>query len=138
MVNPIQLNTLIQSFEINTQQEIATLAIRCIHQEEITNSNRIKVVCDYQNNALYFSRTAIPFTKKADTKKHLRHIGLYAYTRQTLLKIAKLTPCEIEQLESLEQLRWLFYGYSIKVIETDIETPNIDCPEDVKNVIKHL
>ena len=41
-------------------------------------------------------------------------------------------------MESLEQLRWLFYGYSIKVIETDIETPNIDSPEDVKNVIKHL
>ena len=138
LVNPIQLNSLIQSFENNAQQEIATLAIRCLHQQEISNSNRIKVVCDYKNNALYFSRTPIPFSKKTDTKKYLRHIGLYAYRCETLLKIAKLTPCEIENMESLEQLRWLFYGYSIKVIETDIETPNIDSPEDIKNVLKHL
>jgi 3-deoxy-manno-octulosonate cytidylyltransferase (CMP-KDO synthetase) len=68
----------------------------------------------------------------------LRHIGLYAYRRETLLQLIELEPTILEQIESLEQLRWLFYGYKIKLVETTIETPNIDVPEDVQKVLPFL
>ena len=68
----------------------------------------------------------------------LRHIGLYAFRRETLLQLIELEPTILEQIESLEQLRWLFYGYKIKLVETTIETPNIDVPEDVQKVLPFL
>ena len=75
LVNPIQLDSLIKSFENNAQQEIATLAIRCLHQEEISNSNRIKVVCDYNNNALYFKEPLYHSQKKPIQKNTLDILG---------------------------------------------------------------
>jgi len=68
----------------------------------------------------------------------LRHIGLYAYRRETLLQLIELEPCALEQVESLEQLRWLYYGFKIKLVETTIETPNIDVPSDVQKVLPFL
>jgi 3-deoxy-manno-octulosonate cytidylyltransferase (CMP-KDO synthetase) len=68
----------------------------------------------------------------------LRHIGLYAYRATVLKELTKLAPTALEKIESLEQLRWLYHGYSIKVIETTIETPNIDVPEDVEKVLRFL
>jgi 3-deoxy-manno-octulosonate cytidylyltransferase (CMP-KDO synthetase) len=106
----------------------------------IRDSNRIKVVLNNDNYALYFSRSPIP--NFANSKEnpltqypYLRHIGLYAYRAKTLKEIIQLAPTALEQIESLEQLRWLFYGFPIKVVETSIETPNIDVPEDVEKVL---
>jgi 3-deoxy-manno-octulosonate cytidylyltransferase (CMP-KDO synthetase) len=69
---------------------------------------------------------------------YLHHIRFYGYRSAVLSEISQLKPTELEQVELLEQLRWLYYGYSIKVIETDIETPNIDVPEDVIKVLAFL
>jgi 3-deoxy-manno-octulosonate cytidylyltransferase (CMP-KDO synthetase) len=63
---------------------------------------------------------------------------LYAFRTKTLLEIINLTPTKLETIESLEQLRWLYYGYTIQVIETTIETPNIDVPEDIEKVLRFL
>ena len=92
---------------------------------------------------MYFSRSAIPNSANFNgnalaTYPYLRHIGVYAFRRATLLELIQLTPTLIEQVESLEQLRWLYYGYKINVVETAIETPNIDVPEDVKKVLEQL
>ncbi len=134
-----QLDALIKVFE-ETAVQIATLGIRDIDMEAIMNPNRIKVVVNNDNYALYFSRSPIP--NFANSKEnpltqypYLRHIGLYAYRTETLKEIIKLAPTALEQIESLEQLRWLFYGFPIKVVETSIETPNIDVPEDVEKVL---
>ena len=67
-----------------------------------------------------------------------RHIGVYAFRAKTLKELPLLRPTAIEKVESLEQLRWLYYGYSIRVVPTTIETPNIDTPEDVKKVLDCL
>jgi 3-deoxy-manno-octulosonate cytidylyltransferase (CMP-KDO synthetase) len=111
-----------------------------IDMEAILNPNRIKVVVNHENQALYFSRSPIP--NFANSKEnpltqypYLRHIGLYAYRAETLKTIIQLAPTFLEQIESLEQLRWMYYGFPIKVVETDIETPNIDVPEDVTKVL---
>ena len=137
-----QLDQLIQVFEKESIQ-IATLATRKITREELENPNRIKIVVDKNNSALYFSRSAIPnqVNYKGDglsSYPFLRHIGLYAYRRETLLYIANLPVSLLEKIESLEQLRWLYNGFSIYVSETTIETPNIDTIEDVENVLRSL
>ena len=92
---------------------------------------------------MYFSRSAVPNfdnAKREDVEAYpfLRHIGLYGYRAETLKKLISLKPTTLEKIESLEQLRWLYYGFKIKVIETEIETPNIDVPEDVKLVLSFL
>ncbi len=137
-----QLNTLASAFE-DPAVEIATLGIRDISMEDILNPNRIKVVVNHKNEALYFSRSAIPNFANAkgdplESYPFLRHIGLYAYRSQTLKELISLDPTALEQVESLEQLRWLYHGYTIQVVLTDIETPNIDVPEDVEKVLKFL
>lgn len=142
LVDARQLDQLLAAFT-DPNVQIATLASRAISMEEILNPNRIKVVVDKNNNALYFSRSPLPnFTNsKGDPQVNypfLRHIGLYAYRSEILLEISKLAPTALEKIESLEQLRWLFNGYAIKVIETTIETPNIDTPEDVATVLAQL
>jgi 3-deoxy-manno-octulosonate cytidylyltransferase (CMP-KDO synthetase) len=88
-----------------------------------------KVVCDEDDFALYFSRCPIPFYRTGKEKIYYKHIGLYAYSDKALEEISCLSPCEIELAESLEQLRFLFYGMKIKVHETQEETIGIDVPE---------
>jgi 3-deoxy-manno-octulosonate cytidylyltransferase (CMP-KDO synthetase) len=142
LVDYRQLDQLIDSFnDPNTQ--IATLGNRSITMEDIDNPNRIKIVVDHTNSALYFSRSPIPnfHHSKGDPLEnypYMRHIGLYAYKADVLQEITSLAPTQLERIESLEQLRWLYYGYKIKVVETDIETPNIDVPSDVEKVLSLL
>jgi 3-deoxy-manno-octulosonate cytidylyltransferase (CMP-KDO synthetase) len=133
-----QLDLLLSAFDtINV--EIATLGIRTNEIADLENPNRIKIVTDYQNNALYFSRSKIPFERNSfENFSFLRHIGLYAFRADILSEISNLPQTELEEIESLEQLRWLYFGKKIRVVETDIETPNVDTPEDLEKVLKHL
>lgn len=142
LVDARQLDQLLAAFS-DPNVQIATLASRSITMEEILNPNRIKVVVDKDNNALYFSRSPLPnfANAKGDPQANyqfLRHIGLYAYRSEVLREISQLAPTPLEKIESLEQLRWLYNGYAIRVIETTIETPNIDTPEDVATVLQQL
>ena len=93
---------------------------------------------DHNNDALYFSRSPIPFERNKNDYPFLRHIGLYGFRSETLTKLVSLSPTKLEITESLEQLRWLYYGYKIRVVKTLIETPNIDVPEDVEAVLTIL
>ncbi|MFM7595098.1 MAG: 3-deoxy-manno-octulosonate cytidylyltransferase [Flavobacteriales bacterium] len=137
LVNSEQLSQLIQAFK-NEEVSIATLVTKNIAPSELNNPNRIKVVVNHTNDALLFSRSAIPSLAFSSDLIPLRHLGLYAYRTQTLVELTKLPVTELELSESLEQLRWLYYGYAIRTIHTEIETPNIDSPEDVDAVLKLL
>lgn len=143
LVNPKQLEVLIRAFE-NHNVDIATLGNPNLSLDDLTNPNRIKLVTDKYQNALYFSRSAIPFGAKRPQEEwiknypYLRHIGLYAYRSKVLTQLVKLKPADLEIWESLEQLRWLYNGYKIHVVQTEIETPNIDTPDDVPAVLALL
>ncbi|MCO5259688.1 MAG: 3-deoxy-manno-octulosonate cytidylyltransferase [Crocinitomicaceae bacterium] len=142
LINPLQLNAIVEAFR-DKEVQIATLGYPEISKEDIQNPNRIKIVKDAFDNALYFSRSAIPndYHYKGDAKTFfpfLKHIGMYAFRKATLLELVALEPSKLEQVESLEQLRWLYYGYKIRIVNTTIETPNIDVPEDVEKVLKLL
>lgn len=138
LVDVAQIEQLIDAFD-EDQVQIATLASKNISSIELSNPNRIKVITDAQSNALYFSRSVIPNNSKQDKiYSYLKHIGLYAFTKQSLNRISSMTSCEIERAESLEQLRWMYHGEKIRVVQTTIETPNIDVPEDVEKVLSLL
>lgn len=142
LVDPMQLDQLCEAFK-DDAVEIATLGISQVTEEDLNNPNRIKLVRDVNGDALYFSRSRIPNEENAKigvSKNYpfFRHIGLYAYRSGILHELVNLEPTELEKIESLEQLRWLYHGYKIRVVETTIETPNIDVPEDVEKVLQHL
>ncbi len=142
LIDARQIDQVVSAFE-NYEVQIATLGTRKISKEDLLNPNRIKIVLDKNNNALYFSRSCIPnhanFNEDAFSfYPYMKHIGLYAYRKYCLLDLVTLEPTRLEQVESLEQLRWLFHGYKIHVVETNIETPNIDSPDDVETVLQLL
>lgn len=122
---------------------LATLAKQIKETKELFNENVVKVVFGEDLNALYFSRNPIPFVRGKEQQDYLngtvffKHIGLYAYRADVLLKIAQLRPGRLEKAESLEQLRWLENGYSIACAITNIETKGIDTPEDLENLRKN-
>lgn len=133
LVQTEQLSQLIQLFS-DRKVNIGTLA-KAMH-EDVENPNRVKLVMNDDQEALYFSRSVIPYSKTDTT--YWKHIGLYAWRKNTLEDLLKLSPSSLEMAESLEQLRWLQAGYKIKVAVTDIETPNIDTIDDVQLVLKEL
>ena len=122
--------------------DIATLVKPFTEQEDVKNPNSPKVVIGTNGNALYFSRSVIPFLRGADEnvwqEKHnyLKHIGLYGYWANVLREITELPQSPLETAESLEQLRWLENGYCIKTATTLLETHAIDTPEDLENILK--
>lgn len=138
LISPFQIEQLCNLFIEDENVGIASLCIPFSEEQEIKDNNRIKVVLNYKNEALYFSRQVIPFSKDIHPEKYYRHIGIYAYKKSVLSEITSLAVTDLEKRESLEQLRWLYNGYSIKMGVTHISTPNIDVPEDVSTVLALL
>lgn len=138
-IHPEQLKAVKACFE-NSNTEIATLVIPFSSKDGLSalkNPNSPKVVIDRNGQALYFSRSVIPFLQNIPEEKWLeshmfyKHIGLYAYRADVLSRITKMKQTPLELSESLEQLRWLENGVTISVAQTKHETIGIDTPEDL-------
>ncbi|MDR1553670.1 MAG: 3-deoxy-manno-octulosonate cytidylyltransferase [Prevotellaceae bacterium] len=136
-----QLRAIKKLFD-NDETQIATLIKPFADNEDIFNPNSPKVVVSKADEALFFSRSAIPFVRGSEKENwqkqftFFKHIGLYAYRTEILKKLAALPQGNLENAESLEQLRWLENGYKIKVARTDIENYAIDTPDDLIRLIK--
>ena len=115
---------------------VATLAIKDPHAYKDPNS--VKVVLRQDHTALYFSRSPIPYMKTSSDPYPLKHVGIYAYRKQTLLEFTTLQKSTLEALENLEQLRLLEAGYSIKVILTKNYYHGVDTEEDIRLVEREL
>lgn len=101
--------------------------------EDINNPNFVKVVCDKNNNALYFSRSPIPYKRNLQSSLPIyKHVGVYAFKKNTLLEFTMWPMGVLEQTEMLEQLRYLENGVSIKMVETTTSSIGIDTPEDLE------
>ncbi len=141
-IAPEQIDLLADLLDGKT--ELATLIKKIEREEELFNPNVVKVVKDDFNEAIYFSRSPIPHvrnTPKGEWLTHhsfFKHIGMYAYRHDILAKITKLEISSLERTESLEQLRWIENGYSIKVAETNQETIGIDTPEDLERAVQFV
>jgi 3-deoxy-manno-octulosonate cytidylyltransferase (CMP-KDO synthetase) len=124
------------------EDESINLATPCIAIEQandIMDPNIVKVVLDFDGNALYFSRAPIPWvrdTKSGVAVSHWKHLGLYAFRHDALVEYPTLPPGEIEPVEQLEQLRWLENGFRIRVVETAHDAVSVDVPSDVERVEK--
>lgn len=136
-LDPAHLDVLIRQFDRDGVQ-IATLSSRISDQAQIDSSNVVKVVCDQNNFALYFSRSAIPFSRDGGEVAMYRHHGIYAYRREVLLHLVGLKATPLEQAEKLEQLRWMEHGFKIAVAEVNGSTIAIDTPEDVEIALRSL
>ncbi|PKP04716.1 MAG: 3-deoxy-manno-octulosonate cytidylyltransferase [Bacteroidetes bacterium HGW-Bacteroidetes-6] len=117
---------------------IATLVRPFDNDEDLFSETCMKVVINKTGNALYFSRSIVPFVRNRRTDKPMfeqfpfkQHIGIYAYRMSTLAQLTRLGPSLLEKTESLEQLRWLENGYSIRVLETTYKGHSVDVPSDI-------
>lgn len=138
LIDTASLSDLIAAFN-DPQVEMASLMTPILEPAMLNNPNIVKVVTDCLANALYFSRSAIPFNRDDDTTcTYYRHIGVYAYRRETLFRFVALPPGKLEQTEKLEQLRALEAGIPIRMIITDYQGIGIDTPEDLAQVERYL
>jgi 3-deoxy-manno-octulosonate cytidylyltransferase (CMP-KDO synthetase) len=117
----------------DTSVEVASVMQKLGADEDINNPNVVKVVCDKNNNALYFSRSPIPYKRNLQSSLPIyKHVGVYAFRKNTLLGFTKWPMGVLEQTEMLEQLRYLENGVKIKMIETTSTSIGIDTPEDLE------
>lgn len=145
-IKPEQIESLIACFD-SPQTQIATL-VRPFEATEgyeaLANPNSPKVVMNERHEALYFSRSVIPYLRGVEPTEWLarhtyyKHIGMYGYRADVLAQITRLPQSSLELAESLEQLRWLQNGYTIKVGITTQETIGIDTPADLQKAIARL
>lgn len=135
-IDPEHINLLVDMISRDDTQ-LASLVKRVEEEEDLFGSAKVKVVMDKTGKALYFSRNPIPFMQNVAHEKWLQkgrfyqHIGIYAYKTETLHQIAKMQPSALEQAESLEQLRWLENGLSIRMAVVAGESLSIDTPDDL-------
>lgn len=136
-VNASMIDQVIDTLAEDDGAVMATLASKIKDKTELINPNVVKVVLDNRGYAVYFSRSQIPYVRDSkyllnnpDTT-FLRHVGIYAYRREFLLRYSKLSPSTLENIEILEQLRAISHGYKIKVSITDYTTRGIDTRDDL-------
>lgn len=129
-IDPDVIDRLIDALQ-NSEASMATV-ITPMSEEEMEQPGCVKAVVDQKGKALYFSRSLIPYLRSGERLAPVyKHIGVYAYRREFLLQFAKLAPTPLEQMESLEQLRALEYGYEIQTICVDHSAIGVDTPEDL-------
>ena len=135
-IDPEQINLLVDLISREDTQ-LASLAKRIEDEDELFSPNAVKVVMDKDGKALYFSRNPIPFMRNVEWTDWLnngafyKHIGIYAYKAEALRQVAKMQPSSLELAESLEQLRWLENGFSIRMAVTQSQNISIDTPSDL-------
>lgn len=138
LVDISQIDALAKAMQQNTS-DIATLVMWNNNIEDYRNFNRVKCVRNLDGHALYFSRSPIPhFQQEEHFTGFFKHLGMYAYSTDFLRNLHQLNPSKLEKAESLEQLRWLDNGYKILTIETQVETPSVDTPEDLQHILSHF
>jgi 3-deoxy-manno-octulosonate cytidylyltransferase (CMP-KDO synthetase) len=141
-IQPEQIDLLANTLDGET--EIATLIKVIQVPDQLFNSNVVKAVINKNKEALYFSRSTIPHLRNIPQEEWLtkntfyKHIGMYAYRADILKQLTTLAVSSLEKAESLEQLRWIENGFTIKVAETKTETIGIDTPDDLKEAIRYL
>jgi 3-deoxy-manno-octulosonate cytidylyltransferase (CMP-KDO synthetase) len=134
LLDPAAIDTAILPVAQDPDVVMSTLKKRIEDPREIADPNVVKVVVNHSGDAIYFSRSPIPFDRERGAIPYYKHIGLYVYQRDFLLNYSLLPVGPLEQAERLEQLRALENGFSIRVVETEYESFGVDTPEDLARV----
>jgi len=136
LIEKEMINALITPFIEEAELNMATLKHRIDNMDEVENPNNVKVVTTKDDYAIYFSRSPIPYPRELDIKNYFKHVGIYGYRRDFVIKYSQMAPTSLEVSESLEQLRVLENGYKIKVLETPYKIVGVDTREDLERVQK--
>jgi 3-deoxy-manno-octulosonate cytidylyltransferase (CMP-KDO synthetase) len=138
-INYKTIDLSIEPLLFDSKVEVSTIMTPIQDYKELENPSVVKVVFDYENYALYFSRSKIPHIRDLKTQRQLinsglyfKHIGLYAYRKNALLKFTSFEQTDLEKAEKLEQLRMLEMGMKIKMVQTEYSSISIDTSEDLK------
>lgn len=135
LIEPDMIDEAVAPFSGDASLLMSTLRRRIDDERDRANPNVTKVVVDRDGFALYFSRAPVPFTRAGcPAAPAWRHVGLYVYRRECLLRLAALSATEMERAEALEQLRALEHGIRIKAVETWFDSIGVDTPEDLQRV----
>jgi 3-deoxy-manno-octulosonate cytidylyltransferase (CMP-KDO synthetase) len=140
LIEPAMIDEAVRPLLHGSSIPVGTLVRRIETESDLINPNIVKVVLDRTGTCLYFSRSAIPFGRDRAPNDWLRyhvyfkHIGLYVFRRDFLLRYAEMHQTPLEQAEKLEQLRILEYGYAIRAVETTYDSVPVDTPEDLERV----
>ena len=144
LIDPAVVDAVVRALE---NCEMSTAAAPITHPEDYDNPNVVKVVVNAVSQALYFSRRAVPYVREAASRPvteqlaafpFLKHLGIYGYRRETLLRLVDFPVSPLEHAEKLEQLRALENGMQIAVVKVDYDSVGVDVPADVKKVERLL
>jgi 3-deoxy-manno-octulosonate cytidylyltransferase (CMP-KDO synthetase) len=142
-ISGMMIDQAIEPLLFDPEVSVSTLAKLIDNVDELKSPSVVKVVFDYKNFALYFSRSQIPFVRDAENEKEVlekadiyKHIGLYVYRKEYLIKFTQLNPTDLELWEKLEQLRMLENGFKVKIVETEFDSFSVDTPEDLEKARK--
>jgi 3-deoxy-manno-octulosonate cytidylyltransferase (CMP-KDO synthetase) len=134
-MNPEAVDQAVAPLLDRSDDLVSTLRRRIDDAADLANPSVVKLVVDRDGYALYFTRAAVPFVRPGQPAPAAwRHLGLYAYRRTFLLRLAGLPQTPLERAEGLEQLRILEHGYRIRTVETTADTIGVDTPEDLERV----
>lgn len=138
-IHPEQIDLLCSTFD-EQETKLATLVKKITSIDELFNHNNVKVILNKRKEAVYFSRSPIPYNRNFPEQEWLKysnyykHIGIYGYRTQNLLEVSRLAKTNLEVTESLEQLRWIENGYIIRAEITSLESIAIDTPDDLLRI----
>ena len=141
LLDPAAVDTAVAALLEEPVASVSTVATPIKTPGDIMDPNVVKVVLDFDENAIYFSRAPIPWVRDTTSKtvvRHLKHLGLYVFRRDALLEYPTLPQGELERIEQLEQLRWMENGWKIRVAEVEHDAVSVDVPDDVARVEKLL
>lgn len=136
LIDPGNIDAIVKAFQDTPGEQVVTLAVRKSDRKEYENPNVVKAVVDASGYALYFSRSPVPYFRDSAEGifSYLKHLGIYGYRRDFLLKFITWESGALEKIEKLEQLRILERGYRLKVIETSKDSIGVDTEEDIVRV----
>lgn len=135
LIMPSMIDDAIGAFTRDPSLQMSTLRRRILDPADLHDPNVVKVVCDSDGYALYFSRAPIPYTRDGcPPAPAWRHIGLYVYRRECLIRLTRLPQTAMEKAEALEQLRAIENGVRIRAVETSYDSVGVDTPEDLERV----
>jgi 3-deoxy-manno-octulosonate cytidylyltransferase (CMP-KDO synthetase) len=133
LIRPELIDALVSAAK-ESPTSVITAKTKIQNEEDIASPNVVKVVTDTNGNALYFSRSAIPYNRAQKEHTYFKHLGIYLYPKNILSQFVKLPQSSLEEIEMLEQLRLLENGFTIKVVETNYDAVGVDTPEDIQKV----
>ena len=139
LLDPRNIDGLVKAVEDHPETRVATIGVRKTDREEFENPNVVKVVSDRAGNALYFSRSPVPFFRDTGSVfSYVKHLGIYGYRKDFLLEFVTWEISKLEEIEKLEQLRILERGIPLRVVESTFDSMSVDTSEDALAVEKAL